>query len=39
MIGAIAVIAGGIYLWTNEYQNGWVIAMIAIGVIRALDHD
>jgi hypothetical protein len=39
MIGSIAVIAGGIYLWTHGYQNGWVIAMIALGVIHALDHD
>ena len=39
MIGAIAVIAGGIYLWMHGYQNGWVVAMIAIGVIHALDND
>lgn len=39
MIGSVAILLSGVYLWTHGYQNGWVIAMIVLGVIGAVTNE
>jgi hypothetical protein len=39
MIGSVAVLLSGVYLWMHGYQNGWVIAMIVLGVIGAVTNE
>jgi hypothetical protein len=39
ILGPIAVLLGGIYLWSNGYQNGWIIAMIFMGTVGACNLD
>lgn len=39
MIGGVAVLLSGVYLWMHGYQNGWVITMIVLGVLVAITED
>lgn len=39
ILGPIAVLLCGIYLYCNGYQNGWTMAMMFMGAIYACNMD